>query len=364
MDKSSIRAKFSADQSTALLLIIGCCLPIGATVLDLLRHGLPFSFSSILAVQTTQPLHWFIDSIPLLILFLGQIIARAKRLSTSARPNAQGEASATKLTQVVMELKAELAKQRRIEETLRASEEFYRTLVENTNDGIATISLDGTLTSVNRGFELMLGKIREEIVGKHYSTILPISSLALIEDRIRRFQGGEKMPSLFEFELLHHNGTAIPIEARTRAITDKNGVPIGFQGVYRDTTKRAALKKMGIATQTTPSRLETSTIPGTTPGATDTAVLPWMQSTPQSENNATTHYPAGYSPLSRTTSTSSAPFSTENLENHNPDLSSISGRTLIYAICSQYLYVAISDHTRTARCCLSGYSVSICGCGE
>ncbi len=318
MDKSSIRAKFSADQSTALLLIIGCCLPIGATVLDLLRHGLPFSFSSILAVQTTQPLHWFIDSIPLLILFLGQIIARAKRLSTSVRPNAQGEASATKLTQVVMELKAELAKQRRIEETLRASEEFYRTLVENTNDGIATISLDGTLTSVNRGFELMLGKIREEIVGKHYSTILPISSLALIEDRIRRFQGGEKMPSLFEFELLHHNGTAIPIEARTRAITDKNGVPIGFQGVYRDTTKRAALKKMGIATQTTPSRLETSTIPGTMPGTTDTAVLPWMQSTPQSENNATTHYPAGYSPLSQTTSTSSVPFSTENLENHVP----------------------------------------------
>ena len=317
MDKSSTRAKFSVAHSTALLLIIGCCLPIGATVLDLLRNGLPFSFSSILAVQTTQPLHWFIDSIPLLIFFLGQIIARIRRLSISARPNVQGEASTTKLTQVVTELKAELAKQRRTEETLRASEEFYRTLVENTNDGIATISLDGTLTSVNRGFELMLGKIREEIVGKHYSTILPISSLALIEDRIRRFQGGEKMPSLFEFELLHHNGTTIPIEARTRAISDKNGAPIGFQGVYRDTTKRAAPKKMGIATQATPSYLETSTIPGTTLGATDTMALPWMQSTSHSENNTTT-YPAGYSPLSRTTSTFSAPFSTENPGSHNP----------------------------------------------
>jgi len=43
-----------------------------------------------------------------------------------------------------------------------------------------------------------------------------------------------------------------------------------------------------------------------------------MQSTSQSENNATTHYPAGYSPLSQTTSTPSVPFSTENLENHVP----------------------------------------------
>lgn len=304
MDKSSIQAKFSADYVPLLLLGVGCCLPIGATVLDLLRHGLPFTLASVLAVQTTQPLHWFIDSIPLLVFFLAQVSAQAKRHSTSSRPNTQGEANgmtATKLTQAVTELKAELAKQRKVEETLRASEEFYRTLVENTNDGIATISLDGTLTSVNRGFELMLGRIREEIVGKHYSTILSISSLGLIEDRIRRFQAGEKLPSVFEFELLHHNGTVVPIEARTRAITDKNSTAIGFQGIYRDTTKRGGGKKKSAASQASAPMLETGTILGTTAGTADAEVLPWMQSSSQSNSNTTTHYPAGYSPLSRST---------------------------------------------------------------
>jgi len=319
MDKSSVRAKFPANQSTALFFVAGCCLPIGATVLDLLRHGLPFSLSSIVAVQTTQPLHWFIDSVPLLVFFLGQMTTRAKRLAPPTRSNGQGDASGmspTKLTQAVTDLKAELAKQRRTEETLRASEEFYRTLVENTNDGIATISLDGTVTSVNKGFELMLGKIREEIVGKHYSALLSVSSLALIEDRIRRFQAGEKLPSLFEFELLHHNGTAIPIEARTRAITDKSGTPIGFQGVYRDTTKRAALKKM----QASPSRLETNVITGATSNVADTTVLPWMQSSSPLEDQGAPHNPVDYSPLSQNIS-SSSPFSSENSsensESHN-----------------------------------------------
>ena len=160
--------------------------------------------------------------------------------------------STTKLTQVVNDLKADLAKQRRAEETLRASEEFYRTLVENTNDGIATISLDGTFTSVNRGFELMLGKNREEIVGKHYSTILPISSLALIEDRIRRFQAGEKMPSLFECELLHHNGSATyPSKHVCVRSPTKMECPLVFKESIGIRPSGPALKKIGIVTQTT-----------------------------------------------------------------------------------------------------------------
>ena len=354
MDKSSVRAKFSADQSPTLLLLIGCCLPISATFLDLLRHGLSFSLANVIAVQTIQPLHWVIDSIPLLALFLGQMIARTKRLSTSARSYGQGETAAmstTKLTQVVNDLKADLAKQRRAEETLRASEEFYRTLVENTNDGIATISLDGTLTSVNRGFELMLGKNREEVVGKHYSTILSISSLALIEDRIRRFQAGEKMPSLFECELLHRNGSALTIEARVRAINDKNGTPIGFQGVYRDTAKRAALKKIGSVTQTTSSHPEISSISGAITGGTDTSIPPWMRSSSQPESNDLPHQPPGYSPLSRATPTSSVSFLAENLESHNqtsqifPDVPvptlSAAGSSLSPSLATPELQVAI-----------------------
>jgi|GEM_PF-799218 len=320
MDKSSLQAKFSANPSPLLFLGVGCCLPIGATVLDLLRHGLPFTLSSVLAVQTTQPLHWIIDSIPVFVFFLVRALARARRRSAPPRSNTPGEANVTnttKLTQAVTELKAELAKRRKAEEALRASEEFYRSLVENTNDGIATISLDGTITSVNRGFELMLGRTREEMIGKHYSMILSISSLALIEDRVRRFQAGEKLYSLFEFGLLHHNGAVIPIEARVRAITDKNGTAIGFQGIYRDTTKRGGEKKQTVIPQASAPIPETGTVPVATAGAASPEVLPWMRPRVQPESSATKHYPEGYSPLSHSIPVPSALRSVGNLDMHS-----------------------------------------------
>ena len=309
MDKSSVQAKFSANHTTGLCLVVGCGLPIGATVIDLLRHGLPFSIASVLAVHTTQPLHWVIDSIPFVLFVFVQLLTRTQR-STAARTNSTGESpnsNISKLTQTVTDLKAELTKQRRTEETLRASEEFYRTLVENTNDGLATISLDGTITSVNRGFELMLGRSRENIVGKHYSTILSISSLALIEDRIRRFQAGEKLSSLFEFELLHQQGTTILVEARVRAITDKSGVPIGFQGVYRDTTKRSALKPKNTASHVSLQTVETPMASGAITGSAEAATLPWMRSSSHVETKGPDHFPAGYSPLSQNASPSDVP---------------------------------------------------------
>ncbi|MGE0823887.1 MAG: PAS domain S-box protein [Candidatus Binatia bacterium] len=256
MSTTSVSSKLRAGRSPFPLLLVACCLPLGATFLDLIRLGLPLSLDNIFAVQTSQPLHWVIDSVPFLIVLLGTgFNQRTSSSATLTRASTQGT-NVTKLTQAVSDLRSDLAKQKRTEETLRASEEFYRNLVENANDGIATISLDGTITSVNRGIEIMLGKDRQEIVGKHYSTMLSISSLATIEDRLRRFQGGEKLSSLFEMELLHNNGTTVLVEVRTRPITDKDGVTIGFQGVYRDVLKRSSLTNPSPATRPLQSRVD------------------------------------------------------------------------------------------------------------
>lgn len=350
MDKSATQPKFFAARSPVVFLGIACLFPIGATILDVLRHGLPFSSANIFAVQTAQPLHWVIDAFPLLVLFLTQMLTRTKQFSAASRTAGSGETNTTKLTQAVTELKADLAKQRRTEETLRASEEFYRNLVENANDGIATISLDGTLTSVNRGFELMLGRMREEIVGKHYSTILSISSLGLIEDRIRRFQAGEKLPSLCELELLHHNGSAIRVEARTRAIADKSGAAIGFQGVYRDISKRTAISSLAESDPASRAASRTNAQPSSSGGlgassvSPKTAVPPWSQSPQHLETNTETHYPAGYSPLSRSTFATSTPRGPQDGE------SRVTGSPLLTssaAISSSSFSVADSPTTQT-----------------
>lgn len=63
-------------------------------------------------------------------------------------------------------------KQRRIsareraEQALWESEDCYRNLFENANEMIATFTLEGTITGVNRGLEIALGWSRKELIGQ------------------------------------------------------------------------------------------------------------------------------------------------------------------------------------------------------
>src|SRR6185369_4112739 len=116
----------------------------------------------------------------------------------------------------------------------RQSEEQYRQLVESANDAIVTFTLEGTVTSVNRGLEVMIGWSREELLGRHYRKFATPASVILGEERTRRFLLGDRLPSIFEAEMMHKDGRVVPVEARTRPIRDKDGNPIAIQGIYRD----------------------------------------------------------------------------------------------------------------------------------
>ncbi|MBI3301005.1 MAG: PAS domain S-box protein [Deltaproteobacteria bacterium] len=121
---------------------------------------------------------------------------------------------------------------------LRASEERYRDLFENATDAIATFTLEGIVTRVNREAERKLDWSREEMIGQPYQKFLTPASVAHIEERTRRAPAEEKLPSSFELELVRKNGGVVPVEARTRFIHDAEGNLVGIQGIYRDITKR------------------------------------------------------------------------------------------------------------------------------
>jgi two-component system sensor histidine kinase ResE len=90
----------------------------------------------------------------------------------------------------------------------------------------------------------MLGWSREELIGQHVRKVATPASVALADERARRFLTGEKLPSsTFEADLVRKDGSVVPVEARTRAIRDKEGTPIGFQGIYRDISARKALER-------------------------------------------------------------------------------------------------------------------------
>jgi PAS domain S-box-containing protein len=138
----------------------------------------------------------------------------------------------------------DVSENKRVEEALRESEQRYRNLFENANDAIATFTLDSVLTSFNRGAERMLGWSREEVIGQHARELSTPASMRLAEERTLRFLAGDKpASSTFEAELIHKDGHIIPVEARTRAIRDRKGQPIGFQGSYRDISAKKTLER-------------------------------------------------------------------------------------------------------------------------
>jgi len=110
-------------------------------------------------------------------------------------------------------------------EVLRQSEEWYRQLFDNANDAIVSLTLDGIITTINRGAEVLLGWSREEQVGRHYSEFLTPSSVTFTKERARRIQAGEKVSSIYEIALVHKDGSVVPVEARSRFIRDREGKP-------------------------------------------------------------------------------------------------------------------------------------------
>lgn len=91
---------------------------------------------------------------------------------------------------------------------------------------------------MNRGAEVLLGWSREEMIGQHVRKVATPASVALAEDRIRRFLAGEKLPPTFEADLIRKDGGLVPVEAWTRVIRDPRGKLSGFHGIYRDITER------------------------------------------------------------------------------------------------------------------------------
>jgi len=139
--------------------------------------------------------------------------------------------------------RARMHEHRRTEEltvanaALRASEEKYRLLVENSKDVTWIVDLQGKWTFISSNVEKVIGYRADELIGKILWDFLAPECHDLVKDKLRRRLRGE---DLAPYEVLFRgkDGRHTPFEVLTASVVDDGGNIVGVQGVSRDITER------------------------------------------------------------------------------------------------------------------------------
>ena len=131
-----------------------------------------------------------------------------------------------------------LNKRRQAEQSLRESEERFRSFVEKANDIVYTISPDGVFTYVSPNWKEILGHEINEVEGRSFEVFVHPDDLAACREILSRtIVSGEKQ-SGFEYRVKHKNGSWQWHTSNSSVIRDRDDRIISFLGIARNVTER------------------------------------------------------------------------------------------------------------------------------
>ena len=136
---------------------------------------------------------------------------------------------------------------KRAEEALKQSEEKYRMLIDNIQDGVFIIQ-DGKIQFANEAFARMGGYTVEEVIGKEFRELVAPEDLEIVAERYHRRQAGEDVPHEYEFHALHKDGrTRILVNMNVGLITYRGRV--ASMGTVKDITEKKKLESQLLRAQ-------------------------------------------------------------------------------------------------------------------
>ena len=115
-------------------------------------------------------------------------------------------------------------------------------IVESSSDAIIGKTLDGHITSWNKGAEAIYGYSADEIVGKNITVLAPPSLHAEIHEFLGAIRKGETVANR-ESERIRKDGTPIQVALTLSPIRDASGNITGVSTIARDITGQKRVEK-------------------------------------------------------------------------------------------------------------------------
>lgn len=132
----------------------------------------------------------------------------------------------------------DITERKRAEETLRESEEQFRSVFRDAGVGMVIVSPEGRFLAANKAFCDSLGYTEEELQEKTVESVTLSEDWPAFSKRLREALTGERGFQWFEKRCLHKSGRIVYTASSASLIRSRNGEPQYFVGEVLDVTMR------------------------------------------------------------------------------------------------------------------------------
>ncbi|GAG04132.1 unnamed protein product, partial [marine sediment metagenome] len=137
----------------------------------------------------------------------------------------------------------DITERRQAQEALKESEEKYRTILENIEDGYYEVDIAGNLTFFNDSLCKITGSSKDELMGMNNREYMDEENAKKVYQIFNKIYNTGKPTKGFESEIiLRTDGSKRHVESSLSLIKDSEGNRVGFRGIIRDVTERKQME--------------------------------------------------------------------------------------------------------------------------
>lgn len=132
----------------------------------------------------------------------------------------------------------DITERKKAQEESRESEDKYRTILENIEDGYYEVDLAGNFIFFNESMCKILGYSREEMAGMNNRRYTDSEYSKKLFQAFNKVYRTGKTTKEFDWQIIRKDGVKRYIEASVSLLRDMQDKPTGFRGIVSDITER------------------------------------------------------------------------------------------------------------------------------